>query len=241
MIENYMDYSEGACMNIFTIKQKERMDIVLANSPNRPFDTDVPTICHPENLSTLAYSPQTVRSCGPMNIQFTNTLLESTATTSWGFSGINVFPTTSNQPQVTVSAKSSGILFIHLQTTFAGVMEEKTAQISVIILPVTDAICQTTACDDGVKNGNELGIDCGGSCAPCHIDCDKAAVYNGPISLPDTIRAAQLIESGNLTGAGEIQIEAGRQVTLEAQQILLQPGFIVNPNAGLEIIVGGCN
>ncbi|MFN0048513.1 MAG: M43 family zinc metalloprotease [Cytophagales bacterium] len=35
MIENYMDYSDDACMNIFTKNQKERIDIVLQNSPRR--------------------------------------------------------------------------------------------------------------------------------------------------------------------------------------------------------------
>ena len=35
MIENYMDYTDDICSNIFTIGQKERMDVVLANSPRR--------------------------------------------------------------------------------------------------------------------------------------------------------------------------------------------------------------
>ncbi len=35
MVENYMDYSYDACMNIFTIDQKARMQTVLANSPRR--------------------------------------------------------------------------------------------------------------------------------------------------------------------------------------------------------------
>ncbi|TAF35259.1 MAG: choice-of-anchor D domain-containing protein [Cytophagales bacterium] len=34
-IENYMDYSDDACMNIFTIDQKARMRAVLENSPRR--------------------------------------------------------------------------------------------------------------------------------------------------------------------------------------------------------------
>ncbi|MCB0668642.1 MAG: zinc metalloprotease, partial [Saprospiraceae bacterium] len=57
MIENYMDYSEGICMNIFTRDQKSRMDVVLAYSPNRPYSENIPTVCHPENLSELAYAP----------------------------------------------------------------------------------------------------------------------------------------------------------------------------------------
>ncbi|MEM6269558.1 MAG: M43 family zinc metalloprotease [Bacteroidota bacterium] len=35
MVENYMDYSDDACMNIFTQCQKARMDVVMAGSPRR--------------------------------------------------------------------------------------------------------------------------------------------------------------------------------------------------------------
>jgi hypothetical protein len=35
MVENYMDYSNDACMNIFTQDQKARVDAVLMNSPRR--------------------------------------------------------------------------------------------------------------------------------------------------------------------------------------------------------------
>lgn len=35
MVENYMDYSNDACMNIFTQDQKARVDAVLLNSPRR--------------------------------------------------------------------------------------------------------------------------------------------------------------------------------------------------------------
>jgi hypothetical protein len=35
MVENYMDYSDDACMNIFTQDQKARVDAVLLNSPRR--------------------------------------------------------------------------------------------------------------------------------------------------------------------------------------------------------------
>jgi hypothetical protein len=28
-------------------------------------------------------------------------------------------------------------------------------------------MCQEPSCTDGVKNAGEVGVDCGGSCAPC--------------------------------------------------------------------------
>lgn len=35
MVQNYMDYTDDACMNIFTQDQKARMDVVLGSSPRR--------------------------------------------------------------------------------------------------------------------------------------------------------------------------------------------------------------
>ena len=35
MIENYMDYTDDSCLNLFTADQKDRMQAVLANSPRR--------------------------------------------------------------------------------------------------------------------------------------------------------------------------------------------------------------
>ncbi|MEM9884727.1 MAG: fibronectin type III domain-containing protein [Bacteroidota bacterium] len=32
--------------------------------------------------------------------------------------------------------------------------------------------CDTPTCDDGIQNGDETGVDCGGSCAPCSTACD---------------------------------------------------------------------
>ncbi|MCB0668442.1 MAG: hypothetical protein KDC80_21605, partial [Saprospiraceae bacterium] len=150
-------------------------------------------------------------------------------------------PSISNSDIVNLSVQSTGILNAQLQTSFAGVTEEKTTQLSVVILPANNAFCQSPSCNDGVRNGNETGIDCGGSCGSCNPDCDKVAVFNGPISLPEYISAKNLIETGNLTGAGDINIQSGQQINFQAGQILLQPGFNVNLNAGIEINTGGCN
>ena len=49
-IENYMDYSDDGCMNIFTQNQKDRMLAVLMNSPRRD-DLLVSTVCEPTTQS----------------------------------------------------------------------------------------------------------------------------------------------------------------------------------------------
>ena len=54
MVENYMDYSEDACMNIFTLNQKERITTVTNNSPRRK-ELKTSTACSPP-LSTDKYN-----------------------------------------------------------------------------------------------------------------------------------------------------------------------------------------
>lgn len=49
MFENYMDYTEDICMNIFTVNQVDRFNAVLANSPRRK-----------ELLSSDALTPVTI-------------------------------------------------------------------------------------------------------------------------------------------------------------------------------------
>jgi len=46
MVENYMDYSNDACLNTFTADQKTRIQAVLANSPRR-MELGASTVCVP--------------------------------------------------------------------------------------------------------------------------------------------------------------------------------------------------
>lgn len=53
-IENYMDYSNDACMNMFTKNQKDRMRAVLTNSPRRNFASSLGlqvAVLTPDNAS----------------------------------------------------------------------------------------------------------------------------------------------------------------------------------------------
>jgi hypothetical protein len=67
MFENYMDYTNDVCMNLFTLCQKERMRAVLANSPRRESLVNSPGLEEPVLVTNDAgireiTSPQ-VSSC----------------------------------------------------------------------------------------------------------------------------------------------------------------------------------
>ena len=62
MFQNYMDYTDDACQNIFTANQKERMQAVVANSPRRLSLT----------TSNGCVPGQTFNNDGSLNIQSLN-------------------------------------------------------------------------------------------------------------------------------------------------------------------------
>ncbi|RME53547.1 hypothetical protein D6783_01625 [Candidatus Woesearchaeota archaeon] len=46
--------------------------------------------------------------------------------------------------------------------------DDKNACGSEVLKPFTERVCEyVPTCDDGVQNGGEIGVDCGGPCAPC--------------------------------------------------------------------------
>ncbi|MXN91534.1 T9SS type A sorting domain-containing protein [Flavobacterium sp. Sd200] len=55
MIENYMEYTDDSCMNVFTQDQKNRMRTVMENSPNR-VDLLTSTVMNPPSASVAKFS-----------------------------------------------------------------------------------------------------------------------------------------------------------------------------------------
>ncbi len=243
MIENYMDYSDDRCTNLFTNNQKSRMDAVLMNSPRRPWSETVPTACHPFVLANIQNAPQSIRSCGATTIQFSNLPEITPGSVKWTFSGVNVTPLNSMQPSTTVTVSTTGILTARLEATYSILTESKTKDLSVIIYPSNHANCLVPSCTDGIRNGNETGIDCGGGCPQaCTVNCDQVIVYNGPYIIPENSQAGKYIEAGNLTGAGEVELIPGQNISLQARDsILLQGGFAVDAGAVFQIQLQGCN
>lgn len=69
MVENYMDYSDDSCMNIFTLNQKDRIQAVMQYSPRR---ASLAT-------STACNTAQIYQNDGSLNITNLNTLACSTS------------------------------------------------------------------------------------------------------------------------------------------------------------------
>lgn len=111
MVQNYMDYSDDACMNLFTEGQADRMCALLVPGGAR-------------------YSLTQSGGCGAPPEPTCN-------------DGIQ------NGDEEGVDCGGSSC-----------------------------APCATPTCDDGVQNGNETGVDCGGSCPACPATCSDG-IQNG--------------------------------------------------------------
>lgn len=85
MIENYMDYTDDACMNIFTVDQKARMLTVLGNSPRRKelLSSDV----LPVRELTANFTADKLEIKEGEQIVFTDASQGSISSWSWVFEG----------------------------------------------------------------------------------------------------------------------------------------------------------
>jgi PKD repeat protein len=116
MIENYLDYTDDACMSIFTQCQKQRMRTVLQNSPRRASllnsavcSTDLPPI------ADFAVSQPQV--CAGNSLQFFDRSLYGPASWSWTFTGGS--PASSTQRDPVVNYAQPGIYDVRLEVSNA--------------------------------------------------------------------------------------------------------------------------
>jgi hypothetical protein len=137
MVQNYMDYSDDVCMNLFTSGQSLRMDALFAPGGIR------------EGLTTSG-------GCGDVVEPTCDDGVQNGDETGVDCGG-------SNCPACPPSC-DDGI---------------QNGDETGVDCGGSCAPCETITCDDGIQNGDETGVDCGGSnCPECPATCDDG-IQNG--------------------------------------------------------------
>ncbi len=85
MIENYMDYTPDACMNIFTQDQKERMRVVLESSPRRKELLTSDVHIGSDGRPIAFFSASQTEVCEGEIIDFSDNSLNSPTSWEWTF------------------------------------------------------------------------------------------------------------------------------------------------------------
>ena len=90
-----------------------------------------------------------------------------------------------------------------------------------------------STCSNGVMDGNETGIDCGGICEPCMEPCSDTSI---PMVV-DTLIAHRSMDtikySGRVDENGDLQVYSSLEIVLE-------PGFEISNNGLFEVNINDC-
>ena len=93
---------------------------------------------------------------------------------------------------------------------------------------------QAATCDDGIQNGDETGVDCGGSaCAPCAVD----NILEGDVTTDVTLDAAIGYEL-----AGAYVVRSGASLTIPAGTVISATGgtsAYIAVERGAQIFING--
>ncbi len=155
MVQNYMDYSDDACMNLFTNGQKIRM-LAALNGPRAALLTSNGCGSTPEPESSCTDGVQngdeTGIDCGG-----------SCAACPTCTDGIQ----NGNETGVDCGGACTAC-----NTCSDGIQNGNETGVD---CGGSCASCPT--CSDGIQNGDETGVDCGGACASCNTCSD--GIQNG--------------------------------------------------------------
>ena len=197
MVQNYMDYSDDACMNLYTLGQKNRMQALFGSGGFRASLLS-------SNGCGNGNPPPPPPGCDDNVVTVTINLDNYPEETSWqitnsGGSVVASGGTYSGQPDgstVTIDeclvdgcydftindSYGDGICCAYGNGSYTVTSGGNTlASGGSFASSETTNFCvgggSGPTCDDGIQNGNETGVDCGGDCAACPT-CDDG-IQNG--------------------------------------------------------------
>ncbi len=228
MVQNYMDYSDDGCMNLFTSGQKSRMQALFApggfrnsltnsnacgngNPPPPPAgcnDNEVVVTINFDNYpeetawALTNSAGATVASGGTYGSQADGSTLSIDVCLPDGCYDFNITDTYGDG--ICCSYGNGSYAVTNAGSTLASGGSFGANE--------TTNICvgggsPEPTCTDGIQNGDETGIDCGGaSCAPC-VSCndgvqngDETGVDCGGSSCAPCVSCNDGIQNGNETG-----------------------------------------
>ncbi|MEL7532255.1 MAG: PKD domain-containing protein [Bacteroidota bacterium] len=156
MVQNFMDYSDDACMSLFTRDQKQRMRAVLENSPRRKSLLSSP-VC---KLGQTAMEPDFIvdlqAGCAPHSVNLRHLLPEGeeneVLSYKWSFPGGRPSSSSKENPKVTYKKPGRYNVSLRIQSPGGALSIEKNAYIRVysqgVGLPV-EAQFENTQVADG--------------------------------------------------------------------------------------------
>ncbi len=114
MVENYMDYSNDACMNIFTEDQKTRMVTVMTNSPRRGVLQNSTACGIAVGPPTANFTADKTNICPSVSVQFTDESAANPAANSWAWTFPGGTPSSSTLQNPTVTYNTVGTYDVSL-------------------------------------------------------------------------------------------------------------------------------
>ncbi len=198
MLENFMQYTDDVCMNIFTKCQVERMSIVMANAPRRAslFSSDRCQL--PQNTPVAALSMTSQSNCTGTEIQFLDQSSNLPSSWLWEFEG--GMPATSREQNPRVVYNTPGAYSVTLTVSNASGSDQAVRSDFVVV--------------------SAAGKD------TFFVQDFESAIGDWVVDNPDEAITWELVEAGGSSqGVKSVRVQAFEYIVSGAKDRLITPSL----------------
>jgi len=215
MYQNYMDYTDSDCMNIFTQDQSDRMWAAV-NTSRPGLITSVCSFDLPIAYFSPTHGP--LIFCGGATglVNFQNLSSNGATSLNWTFSGVGATPATSTESAPAVTVSSTGTLTATLSVTNPQGSDTYTLDIPIEVYGYGFTQCD---CEENYSGFNALSGPEAGNGGP---------LYNGDYESYGVIESTQMITSGSVDYDSALEIN-------------LLAGFEVATGVTFDVFIDGCD